>query len=647
MVRPLSPFEDSLAQSQASSSSNYARHIHAHPILFGPIVAELVASATHPPTPPTLASIPQQGIPEQTPLHLAGVQWACAACTFLNAASDTNCSICESPQPIRAAVLAPSPADADVAASPSVEAVEWACAACTGLNAPTHLVCSICETPRSQPQHTPRAAAAAATAAAPPSVDDCAGVVGAVCDDGSAAPPADDGASATDDGASARLPAAATTPPAQAAPTPVAAATAATPATAAVPAATAAVPAAAAAAAPESLNDYEMALLMQAQFDEEHDVRISQLEANANRNRGNIRVSYDNFRPARTFHEPAGRGWVDPADGASDDEYQHEKMEVTYDQGVKALRTKEGELLTKHNPEVEARRNLERIGTAFPLSFPSGDLHGKDFKCRVSTKVYNKMKVNATKTEKSRHRVREKKDNSTSSVVLDTKTRLILFKMVNSGLLEGINGAISTGKEAVVFHAVRRLNPEDPDSPEEDCAVKVFKTTLTEFKQRQQFLHGDRRFEDRVGRQSARKLVKLWAEKEMSNLTRMERAGMNCPAVVSYNKHVLVMSFIGERGIAARKLRDVPLSKKMADECMKQVRHAMHTLYHECRLVHADLSEYNILYHKKKIWVIDVGQAVEPTHPRAHEYLFRDCLQVGLYLYLYEGQDYRHQNHVV
>ena len=103
---------------------------------------------------------------------------------------------------------------------------------------------------------------------------------------------------------------------------------------------------------------------------------------------------------------------------------------------------------------------------------------------------------------------------------------------------------------------------------------------------------------------------------------------MTGPTVVSYNKHVLVMSFIGQDGVAARKLRDAPLSKKMANECFTQVRHAMHALYHECRLVHADLSEYNILYHKKKVWIIDVGQAVEPTHPRAHEYLFRDCLQV-------------------
>ena len=37
--------------------------------------------------------------------------------------------------------------------------------------------------------------------------------------------------------------------------------------------------------------------------------------------------------------------------------------------------------------------------------------------------------------------------------VLDPKTRLLLYKLVNSEILEEVNGCISTGKEACVFHA--------------------------------------------------------------------------------------------------------------------------------------------------------------------------------------------------
>ncbi len=36
---------------------------------------------------------------------------------------------------------------------------------------------------------------------------------------------------------------------------------------------------------------------------------------------------------------------------------------------------------------------------------------------------------------------------------VDPRTRLLMYKMVNAGILENINGCISTGKEAVVFHA--------------------------------------------------------------------------------------------------------------------------------------------------------------------------------------------------
>ena len=50
-------------------------------------------------------------------------------------------------------------------------------------------------------------------------------------------------------------------------------------------------------------------------------------------------------------------------------------------------------------------------------------------------------------------RLHEKKEHSTQEQALDPKTRLLLFKMVDSGMLTEINGCISTGKEACVYHA--------------------------------------------------------------------------------------------------------------------------------------------------------------------------------------------------
>ena len=54
----------------------------------------------------------------------------------------------------------------------------------------------------------------------------------------------------------------------------------------------------------------------------------------------------------------------------------------------------------------------------------------------------------------------------------------------------------------------------------------------------------------------------------------------------------------------------------------------MRVMYQTCRLVHGDLSEYNMLYHEGHVYFIDVSQSVEHDHPRAFEFLREDCLHV-------------------
>ncbi|KAJ2433883.1 Serine/threonine-protein kinase rio1, partial [Coemansia sp. RSA 2424] len=54
----------------------------------------------------------------------------------------------------------------------------------------------------------------------------------------------------------------------------------------------------------------------------------------------------------------------------------------------------------------------------------------------------------------------------------------------------------------------------------------------------------------------------------------------------------------------------------------------MRVMYAVCRLVHADLSEYNILYHGKRLYIIDVSQSVEHDHPHALDFLRHDCNNV-------------------
>ena len=63
-----------------------------------------------------------------------------------------------------------------------------------------------------------------------------------------------------------------------------------------------------------------------------------------------------------------------------------------------------------------------------------------------------------------RGEITDRANRATSEQVLDPRTRMILFKLINRGLLNEINGCISTGKEANVYHA---------SSPLGSRAVKV------------------------------------------------------------------------------------------------------------------------------------------------------------------------------
>ncbi|KAG6959655.1 hypothetical protein JG688_00009986 [Phytophthora aleatoria] len=242
---------------------------------------------------------------------------------------------------------------------------------------------------------------------------------------------------------------------------------------------------------------------------------------------------------------------------------------------------------------------------------------------RLSKAAENQLARTLRNEESGRTRHTGRDDRATTEQVLDPRTRMILYKMLNHGIVTEINGCLSTGKEANVYHA--RL----PDGSE--GAIKVYKTSILVFKDREKYVSGEFRFRHGYSKSNPRKMVKLWAEKEMRNLRRLHDAGIYCPAPILLRSHVLLMDFIGRDGWAAPRLKDAKISDSRYRECYLYCIKMMRTMYQKCRLVHGDLSEYNILYYQTKLYFIDVSQSVEHEHPSANDFLRKDCRNIADY----------------
>ena len=232
------------------------------------------------------------------------------------------------------------------------------------------------------------------------------------------------------------------------------------------------------------------------------------------------------------------------------------------------------------------------------------------------------FKVTSKKEDDAKYLNKDKADRATTEQVLDPRTKMILFKMLNRDIIYEINGCISTGKEANVYHAV---TPQ-----QENRAIKIYKTSILVFKDRDRYVSGEHRFRHGYSSSNPRKMVQTWAEKEMRNLKRLHLAGIPCPEPLLLRSHVLLMTFIGNKsGWAASRLKDAVVEDEDTFRSIyRQILKILWKMYHKCHLVHADFSEYNLLYHKGIVYVIDVSQSVEHDHPHALEFLRKDCTNV-------------------
>ena len=201
--------------------------------------------------------------------------------------------------------------------------------------------------------------------------------------------------------------------------------------------------------------------------------------------------------------------------------------------------------------------------------------------------------------------------------VFDRSTLMTIYSFMNKGAIDEIHGVVSAGKEARVYWG--------KDTQGNELAIKIYLTSSAEFKKGMiPYIEGDPRFAH--VRKDTRSLIYTWAQKEFKNLQRAKEAGVNVPEPLAIQKNVLIMKFIGKNGERAPLMKEIVLEDPQ--RVFKLLLTYMKRLYTKAGLVHADLSQYNIMMWKKKPVIFDVAQSVLIKHPMAEKFLERDLENV-------------------
>jgi RIO kinase 1 len=204
--------------------------------------------------------------------------------------------------------------------------------------------------------------------------------------------------------------------------------------------------------------------------------------------------------------------------------------------------------------------------------------------------------------------------------VFDRSTLMIIYDFMNKGVIDEIHGVVKAGKESRVYWA--------KDKQGKELAVKIYLTVSAEFRKGMlKYIEGDPRFKG--VKRDTRSLIFTWAQKEFKNLEQATAARVRVPKPIAVKNNVLIMEFIGKRGVSAPSMKEqLPENPEMI---YKTLLTYLRRLYLKAELVHGDLSEYNIMIWKGRPVVFDMSQAVPLSHPMANFLLHRDLTNINKY----------------
>jgi len=228
------------------------------------------------------------------------------------------------------------------------------------------------------------------------------------------------------------------------------------------------------------------------------------------------------------------------------------------------------------------------------------------------------------RVEKRRYKIKDIDQLKTVDDVFNQYTLEALYELMNRGVIGDIHGPVAQGKEAKVFWG------ETPDG--EDIAIKIFYTLTAQFiRGRQKYIVYDHRFEN-VKTSSKFKLMEVWCRKEFRNLKIAYEAGVRVPRPIAFYRNILVMEFIsyqGQRGTPAPLLKEYPPDDP--EEAYYTILKYIERGFILGKIIHADLSEFNIVNTGTELVIIDWGSAVKASGPETYEFLLRDIKNITRY----------------
>ncbi len=196
--------------------------------------------------------------------------------------------------------------------------------------------------------------------------------------------------------------------------------------------------------------------------------------------------------------------------------------------------------------------------------------------------------------------------------VFDDRTEKSLRKIERKGNLDYIIGPISKGKEANLFIG---------KAGKKFVAVKIYRIETTYFHNRKSYI--DNEDLEKISKNPIKRIY-AWTEREYFNLKNAYDNKVKVPKPIDQDGNIIIMELIGSNGVPQNTLKYDNIDKKDAELIYKETIKNLNNLIYKAKTVHADLSEYNIIFFKKKIYFIDMGQSVSTKYDKAKIFLERD-----------------------